>query len=108
MNWTLAAMKRGATLHLHYQNGRPIWRLSTGPFVTSEAAAIVTASGAVVGVGITLFPIMPARRGGDCVRSPKADEKPKLELSSRSRRKVSLTISIAAQGKRNQGQAQGA
>jgi hypothetical protein len=57
----LSAMKRGATLHLHYQDGRPIWRLSTGPFVTSEAAAIVTASNVVVGVGDSLFPNHPGQ-----------------------------------------------
>jgi hypothetical protein len=57
----LAAMKGGAVLHLRHQNGRPIWRLSSGPFVTSEAAAIVTASGGVVGVGDSLFPDHPGQ-----------------------------------------------
>ena len=45
--------------NLHYQNGRPIWRLSSGLFVTPEAAAIVTASNVVVGVGDSLFPDHP-------------------------------------------------
>jgi hypothetical protein len=61
VNRTLAAMKAGAVLNLHYQNGRPIWRLSSGPFVTSEAAAIVTASDVVVGVGDSLFPDHPGQ-----------------------------------------------
>ena len=61
VNRTLAATKAGAVLNLHYQNGRPIWRLSSGPFVTSEAAAIVTASDVVVGVGDSLFPDHPGQ-----------------------------------------------
>ena len=55
------SMKGGDTLHLHYRNGRPIWRLSSGPFVTPEAAAVVIASDSVVGVGDSLFPCNPGQ-----------------------------------------------
>ena len=61
VNRTLAAMKAGAVLNLHYQNGRAIWRLSSGPFVTSQAAAIVIASDFIVGVGDSLFPDHPGQ-----------------------------------------------
>ena len=57
----LGAMKRGATLNLHYQNGRPIWRLSSGPFVMSEVAAAVIASQDVTDVGDSLFPNHPGQ-----------------------------------------------
>jgi hypothetical protein len=60
-NQALKAMKAGATLHLHYQNGRAIWRLSSGPFVMPEAATVVIASDAVVDVGASLFPGHPSQ-----------------------------------------------
>jgi hypothetical protein len=59
VNVVLQAMRQVESLHLQYQNGRPIWRLSSGPFVTSEAAAIVIASD--VGVGDSLFPGHPGQ-----------------------------------------------
>ena len=61
VNRILAAMKAGAFLHLQYDRGRPLWRLSSGPFVTPEAAAVVIASGDVVGVGDSLFPGHPGQ-----------------------------------------------
>jgi hypothetical protein len=61
VNQVLAAMKDGAVLNLHYQNGRAIWRLSSGPFVTPQAAAIVIASDVVVGVGDSLSPGHPGQ-----------------------------------------------
>jgi hypothetical protein len=53
---TLAAMKNGATLHLHFQKGCAIWQLSSGPLITAKVAAIVTASHDVVALGDSLFP----------------------------------------------------
>src|SRR5262245_18771043 len=46
----LDASHDGAALRLHYQQGRPIWSLSTGPFVTPEVAAIVTTKPDVIAV----------------------------------------------------------
>jgi hypothetical protein len=41
----LAAMRRGAVLHLHFQSGnRAIWSLSTGIFVPADTAALVVAN----------------------------------------------------------------
>jgi hypothetical protein len=57
----LTAMRKGAALHLHYENGRPIWRLTSGPFVTPQAAALVISSDEVVGVGDSLFPGHPGQ-----------------------------------------------
>jgi hypothetical protein len=61
VNRTLTAMKAGASLHLEYVRGRGLWKLSNGSFVTPEAAAIVIASDAVVGVGDSLFPDHPGQ-----------------------------------------------
>jgi hypothetical protein len=52
----LESMRRGAALHLHYQNGQPTWRLSTGRPVTHETATRVIVSENVVSVGDSLFP----------------------------------------------------
>ena len=65
-NQTLTAMRKGATLHLHYQNGRPVWQLSSGRVVTSGAAQAVIASNAVVSVGDSLFPNHPAQTWRYC------------------------------------------
>ena len=48
------AMKTGASLHLHYQNGRALWSLSNGPFVAADVAAIVINKPSVVSVGDAL------------------------------------------------------
>jgi hypothetical protein len=55
----LSSMQRGAILQLQYQNGRQLWRLSTGAFITAEVAKIVAASGDVVGDDDSLSPDAP-------------------------------------------------
>jgi hypothetical protein len=57
----LDAMKRGAALHLHYQNGRALWSLSSGPFVTADIAAIVITKPSVVPVDVALFLGVPGQ-----------------------------------------------
>ena len=46
----------GASLHLSYERGRALWRLSTGQFVRPDVAAVLTASPNVIAVGDFLFP----------------------------------------------------
>jgi hypothetical protein len=55
----LTTMACGAALHLTYQNGRGIWQLTTGQFIPSETAAIVTAHPLVVAVDGGLLPNHP-------------------------------------------------
>jgi len=62
----IAAMKQGAALRLHYQGGRAIWSLSSGPFVPADVAAIVTANPRVVCVGDALFLGMPGQTWRYC------------------------------------------
>jgi hypothetical protein len=50
----LAELRRGASLHLSY-SPRQHWRLSSGVFVTIEAAQIIIASPCVAAVGDCLF-----------------------------------------------------
>ena len=50
-----AAMRAGARLFLHYQNGRELWQLSDGRFVTSDAAAIITTDNDVSNLDGDLF-----------------------------------------------------
>jgi hypothetical protein len=50
----LAAMRRGACLHLSYAP-RPHWRLSVGTFVTEEVAHTLINMPGVVSVGDALF-----------------------------------------------------
>jgi hypothetical protein len=57
----LDAMERGAALHLHYQNGRALWSLSSGPFVTADIAAIVISKPCVVSVDVALFLGVPGQ-----------------------------------------------
>ena len=57
----LNALKAGAALHLAYQDGRAIWRLSPGPPVTSEIASVITHSPNVVALGDSLFPDHPGQ-----------------------------------------------
>jgi len=54
-------MQRGAVLNLEYRNGRSDWRLSSGPFITREIAAIVTASSFIVAASDGLFPDHPGQ-----------------------------------------------
>jgi hypothetical protein len=51
----LEAMRQGASLHRCYRTDRIIWALSTGEFVTHEAATDVISDRRVVGVGDSLF-----------------------------------------------------
>jgi hypothetical protein len=48
-------MKRGAALQMFFEHGRAIWKLSTGIFITKEAAAAVINNPHVIGVGDCLF-----------------------------------------------------
>ena len=57
----LNALKAGAALHLAYQDGRAIWRLSPGPPVTSEIAGVITHDPNVVALGDSLFPDHPGQ-----------------------------------------------
>jgi hypothetical protein len=51
----LAAMQRGAVLHLHFQSGgRAIWSLSTGIFVPADTAASIIANPNIVPDGDVL------------------------------------------------------
>jgi hypothetical protein len=50
-----AELERGATLHLHCEHGRRIWRLSSGIFITPEIADAVIRDPHVVGAGDCLF-----------------------------------------------------
>lgn len=49
-------MKRGAELHLSYERGRPFWRLTTGPTVAPEIAALIIRSPSVIAGNDALFP----------------------------------------------------
>jgi hypothetical protein len=59
LNWntqaTLAAMKRGESLHLHHSRQGPVWYLSGGRIVPLDVAKTVTANQSVADVGDTLF-----------------------------------------------------
>ena len=57
----LVAMQAGAALHLHYEQGRPIWRLSSGQFVPADVAAVVIAKEVIVAVGDSLFANAPGQ-----------------------------------------------
>jgi hypothetical protein len=52
---TLAAMRRGAVLQQFFEHGRAIWRLSTGVFITPEAADAITHNPNVAGGADCLF-----------------------------------------------------
>ena len=58
---TLNAMKDGADLVMSYEHGRPIWELSTGFFITKEAAAAAINDPHVVGTGDCLFSNVPSQ-----------------------------------------------
>jgi hypothetical protein len=61
VNKVLGAMRRGATLHLYYQYGRPLWQLSSGEFIGSDVAEIVIKTPNIVAVGDSLFPGHPGQ-----------------------------------------------
>ena len=48
-------------LHLQYERGRALWRLSSGPFVPADVAAIVITKTCVVLIGDTLFNDLPSQ-----------------------------------------------
>jgi hypothetical protein len=48
-------MMRGTTLFMHYENGRPLWRLSDGTFVAEDAAKVVLAHPDIVACDTGLF-----------------------------------------------------
>jgi hypothetical protein len=50
----LAAMKQGAILQ-QFQNGFPLWRLSTGAAISAAVAKVITNSPDVTGAGDGLF-----------------------------------------------------
>jgi hypothetical protein len=58
---TLAAMKQGQALHLHFGRHGPVWQLTGGRSVPDEVAQIVTQNKTVVGVGDALFGDIPAQ-----------------------------------------------
>ena len=51
----ISAMRHGASLHLHYENGRPLWWLSTGELVDDGAVRLAIAHPSVAGCGDSLF-----------------------------------------------------
>jgi hypothetical protein len=55
----LTRMQRGASLHLPYERGQPLWRLSDGMRVAEDIARLVVADHRVRGVGDALFDGMP-------------------------------------------------
>jgi hypothetical protein len=57
----LDAMRRGASLHLQYTNGRPFWSLSTGRAVSADVASLLTNHASVAPVGDALFTDIPAQ-----------------------------------------------
>jgi hypothetical protein len=57
----LTAMRRGESLHLQYENGRPLWSLSGGRTVSAETAEVLICNASVVPVGDALFNDMPGQ-----------------------------------------------
>jgi len=51
----LRAMRGGESMHLQYENGRPLWSLSSGRTIPANIAALVIADVSVVAVGRALF-----------------------------------------------------
>jgi hypothetical protein len=52
---TLAVMENGAAPQMFYEQGRAIWKLSTGILITPETADAVIHNPNVTGVGDSLF-----------------------------------------------------
>jgi hypothetical protein len=57
----LTAMKRGASLHLEFENGRTRWFLSSGRTVPASIAEIVANHASVHAVGDALFANVPSQ-----------------------------------------------
>jgi hypothetical protein len=62
------AMRDGALLFLHFENGRPIWRLSTGQFVPANAANTVINRPDIASRGDGLFYGMPGQTWRFCAK----------------------------------------
>jgi hypothetical protein len=57
----LDEMRSGQALHLHYADGRAVWRLTDGRGVQPRIAELVIAQGCVVDVGGALFADCPGQ-----------------------------------------------
>lgn len=57
----LGAMAHGASLRLTHQNGRQLWAISTGEFVSAEIALVVIKNPKVAAVDAALFAGMLAQ-----------------------------------------------
>ena len=51
----LSTMKRGESLHLQFENGRPLWSLRGGRPVSAEVANLIISNANVTPVGAALF-----------------------------------------------------
>jgi hypothetical protein len=60
-NFVIACMRDGATLHLAFQRGGPVWSLSDGRRITDDVARVVIADHRVVGVGDCLLKNLPSQ-----------------------------------------------
>ena len=78
-NRTLAAMRRGPTLHLQHRGGRPIWSLSGGQTVQPPSPPSSSAMRPSSRRRRACFPICRAKRWR-IEMTEKPNEKPKLEL----------------------------
>jgi hypothetical protein len=57
----LTEMQAGAALHLHYEQGQSLWRLSSGSVVPAGVALIVITQDIVAPVGDALFHDVPSQ-----------------------------------------------
>ena len=64
----LAEMRNGASLLLHFVNGRPFWRVSTGEFVSADAANIIINRSGIASCGDALFHGMPGQTWRLCTK----------------------------------------
>jgi hypothetical protein len=62
----LAEMKAGAALLLQFQNGRSLWRLTSGRFVPADVATLITNRPDIVDCGDSLFLNGPAQTWRYC------------------------------------------
>ena len=60
-NRAIAAMRRGETLRLQYQAGRPHWRLSRWPGSSQRRRRLINSNVSVVPVDNALFAEMPGQ-----------------------------------------------
>jgi hypothetical protein len=57
----LNKMRHGATLHLQHVNGRALWSLSNGEFVSAAIAGVIIALASVEPAGDALFAETPGQ-----------------------------------------------